>query len=107
MTPYLSLAIWVPILAGVAVLVLGRDADASKARWTALAGALAGQLLVRLELDGESVTWHLARIKAKRARYAAESVAGIFGKRMRRVAESLAAVVYVHEGSGGGAGTSY
>ena len=29
MTPYLSLAIWVPILAGVAVLVLGRDADAA------------------------------------------------------------------------------
>ncbi len=45
MTPYLSLAIWVPILAGVAVLVLGRDADAAKARWTALAGALAGFLV--------------------------------------------------------------
>ena len=45
MTPYLSLAIWVPIVAGVAVLVLGRDQDAGKARWTALAGALAGFLV--------------------------------------------------------------
>jgi NADH-quinone oxidoreductase subunit M len=45
MTPYLSLAIWVPILAGVAVLVLGSDRDAMKARWTALAGALAGFLV--------------------------------------------------------------
>ena len=45
MTPYLSLAIWVPIVAGVAVLVLGRDQDAAKARWTALAGALAGFLV--------------------------------------------------------------
>ena len=35
MTPYLSLAIWVPIVAGIAVLVLGRDSDAGKARWTA------------------------------------------------------------------------
>ena len=45
MTPYLSLAIWVPIVAGVAVLVLGRDSDAGKARWTALVGALAGFLV--------------------------------------------------------------
>ncbi|MEO8754080.1 MAG: NADH-quinone oxidoreductase subunit M [Casimicrobiaceae bacterium] len=45
MTPYLSLAIWVPIVAGVAVLVLGRDQDAAKARWIALAGAIAGFLV--------------------------------------------------------------
>jgi len=45
MTPYLSLAIWVPIIAGIAVLVLGRDSDAGKARWTALVGALAGFLV--------------------------------------------------------------
>jgi len=45
MTPYLSLAIWVPILAGAAVLVLGGDRDAMKARWTALAGAIAGFLV--------------------------------------------------------------
>ena len=51
MTPYLSLAIWVPILAGVAVLVLGSDRDANKARWTALAGALAAGLIVGLVLD--------------------------------------------------------
>jgi CHAD domain-containing protein len=45
-----------------------------------------------LELDGESLTWHLARIKAKRARYAAESVAGIFGKSMAKMADDLADV---------------
>ena len=42
MTPYLSLAIWVPIVAGLAVLAVGRDQDAPAARWIALAGALAG-----------------------------------------------------------------
>ena len=45
MTPYLSLAIWVPIVAGVAVLAIGRDRDATTARWIALAGALAGFLV--------------------------------------------------------------
>jgi CHAD domain-containing protein len=45
-----------------------------------------------LELDGPSLTWHLARIKAKRARYAAESVSGIFGKQMTRLAGDLAGV---------------
>ena len=45
MTPYLSLAIWVPIVAGIAVLVLGRDSDAGKARWTALVGSLAAFLV--------------------------------------------------------------
>ncbi len=42
MLPYLSLAIWVPIVAGLAVLVLHRDVDAPKARWIALIGAVAG-----------------------------------------------------------------
>ena len=45
MIPYLSLSIWVPILAGLAVLVLHRDSDAPRARWVALAGALAGFLV--------------------------------------------------------------
>jgi len=40
--PYLSLAIWVPIIAGLAVLAVGRDRDAAAARWIALTGALAG-----------------------------------------------------------------
>ncbi|MEO8508911.1 MAG: NADH-quinone oxidoreductase subunit M [Betaproteobacteria bacterium] len=48
-TPYLSLAIWVPIVAGIAVLVVGRDRDAGFARWIALTGAVAG-LLVTLPL---------------------------------------------------------
>jgi NADH-quinone oxidoreductase subunit M len=42
MTPFLSLAIWVPIVAGIAVLAVGRDQNAAAARWIALAGALAG-----------------------------------------------------------------
>jgi NADH-quinone oxidoreductase subunit M len=45
MIPYLSLSVWVPILAGLAVLVLHRDSDAPRARWVALAGALAGFLV--------------------------------------------------------------
>jgi len=44
-TPFLSLAIWVPIVAGVAVLVVGRDREANFARWIAFAGALAGFLV--------------------------------------------------------------
>ena len=43
--PYLSLAIWIPIAAGLAVLVYGRDRDAALARWIALVGALAGFLV--------------------------------------------------------------
>ena len=49
MMPYLSLAIWVPIIAGLAVLVVGRDRDAVAARWIALIGALTG-LIVTLPL---------------------------------------------------------
>jgi NADH-quinone oxidoreductase subunit M len=40
--PYLSLAVWVPIVAGLAVLAVSRDRDAGIARWIALIGALAG-----------------------------------------------------------------
>jgi len=43
--PYLSLAIWLPIVAGLAVLAVGRDRDAGAARWIALLGALAGFLV--------------------------------------------------------------
>ena len=45
MTPYLSLAIWVPIVAGLAVLAVGRDRDAGTARFIALVGALTGFLV--------------------------------------------------------------
>jgi CHAD domain-containing protein len=48
--------------------------------------------IAALDIDGPSPTWHAARIKAKRARYAAESVAGIFGTRIARLAEALADV---------------
>ena len=41
-TPYLSLAVWVPIVAGLLVLAVGRDRDAALARWIALLGAVAG-----------------------------------------------------------------
>ena len=42
MLPYLSLAIWVPIVAGLLVLAVNRDRDAAAARWLALIGAVAG-----------------------------------------------------------------
>jgi len=51
-TPYLSIAIWVPIAAGLAVLAVGSDRDAARARWIALVGALVG-FLVTLPL-----WWH-------------------------------------------------
>jgi NADH-quinone oxidoreductase subunit M len=41
----LSLAIWVPILAGLAVFALGGDERAPAQRWLALAGAVAGFLI--------------------------------------------------------------
>src|SRR5476651_159998 len=41
----LSLTVWVPILFGIAVLVIGRDSHPAPARWTALAGAVAGLLV--------------------------------------------------------------
>ncbi|AXE35985.1 NADH-quinone oxidoreductase subunit M [Chromobacterium phragmitis] len=44
-TNLLSLVIWTPILAGLAVLATGGDQRAPLARWLALAGALAGFLL--------------------------------------------------------------
>ncbi len=41
----LSLSIWVPILAGVLVLILGNDSRACFTRWVALLGSLAGFLV--------------------------------------------------------------
>ena len=55
--------------------------------WRRLEKSVAG-----LELDGPSPEWHEARIKAKRARYAADAAAGIFGKRMQAHARALAEV---------------
>jgi NADH-quinone oxidoreductase subunit M len=43
--PLLSLAIWIPILAGLAVLAAGGDERARLQRWIALAGALLGFLV--------------------------------------------------------------
>lgn len=43
-----------------------------------------------LEITGPSRRWHAARIKAKRARYAVESVVPLFGTPMRRLARKLA-----------------
>ncbi|MES2743345.1 MAG: NADH-quinone oxidoreductase subunit M, partial [Pseudomonadota bacterium] len=47
--PYLSLAIWVPILFGLLVLAIGRDDKPGFTRWLALAGAIAS-LAVTLPL---------------------------------------------------------
>ena len=43
--PLLSLAIWVPIAFGIAVLAVGHDRKPGPARWTALAGSLIGFLV--------------------------------------------------------------
>jgi NADH-quinone oxidoreductase subunit M len=44
-TPWLSLAIWIPIVFGVALLAAGRDRSASVVRTVALAGSLLGLLV--------------------------------------------------------------
>ena len=41
----LSLAIWLPIIAGVALLAFGRDSHAGAVRWAALLASLAGFLV--------------------------------------------------------------
>jgi NADH-quinone oxidoreductase subunit M len=43
--PILSLAIWVPIAFGLAVLAIGRDRNPAPARWLALVGSIAGFLV--------------------------------------------------------------
>jgi NADH-quinone oxidoreductase subunit M len=43
--PFLSLAIWIPILFGVAVLRLGADRHPQRARWLALIGAVVSLLV--------------------------------------------------------------
>ena len=49
--PLLSLAIWVPILFGAAVLWIGSDRNPRPARWLALTGSLVGLLLtIRLTI---------------------------------------------------------
>jgi NADH-quinone oxidoreductase subunit M len=49
--PILSVVVWLPILAGAAVLATGGDRNARLARWLALAGSVAG-FLVALPLLG-------------------------------------------------------
>jgi CHAD domain-containing protein len=44
------------------------------------AAAKLGKALRRLDLDSPDTTWHRARIKAKRARYAAEAAAPVLGR---------------------------
>ncbi len=43
--PLLSLIIWLPIAAGIAVLATGGDRNAQLARWIALIGSVAGFLV--------------------------------------------------------------
>ncbi|CAB3794208.1 NADH-quinone oxidoreductase subunit M [Paraburkholderia caffeinitolerans] len=43
--PFLSLAIWIPILFGVVVLRVGSDRQPQRARWLSLIGAVVGLLL--------------------------------------------------------------
>jgi CHAD domain-containing protein len=48
-----------------------------------------------LELDGEAHPWHEARIRAKKARYAAEAVAPVMGEHVKRFAKALSGVTEV------------
>jgi CHAD domain-containing protein len=45
-----------------------------------------------LDLDGASEPWHEARIRAKKARYAAEAVAPVLGEDVKRFAKALSGV---------------
>ncbi len=51
-TPFLSLAIWVPIAFGILLLAFGRDDQAKTVRWIALIGALLGLLVTVPLYDG-------------------------------------------------------
>lgn len=56
--PLLSVVIWLPILAGIAVLAMGGDRNAPAARWMALFGSVAGfvvALPLYLQFDPHSV----------------------------------------------------
>ncbi len=56
--PLLSVVIWLPIIAGIAVLATGGDRNAGAARWIALAGSVAGFLValpLYLQFDLNSV----------------------------------------------------
>ena len=63
---------------------------AMAATWQVLNKSVRG-----LDLNGPGATWHKARIKAKRARYTAEALAPVFGKRAERLARTLADVTDV------------
>jgi len=58
--------------------------------WRSLSKAVNG-----LDLTTPSTAWHAARIKAKRARYTAEALSPIFGKKVERLAKKLASVTEV------------
>jgi len=48
-----------------------------------------------LRLDGPSDEWHEARIRAKKARYAAEAVAPVMGDHVKRFAKALSGVTEI------------
>lgn len=48
-----------------------------------------------LELEGPAAEWHEARISAKRARYSAEAVTGVFGASAKRLADALSDVTEI------------
>ncbi|MDI9334463.1 MAG: NADH-quinone oxidoreductase subunit M [Cytophagales bacterium] len=51
-TPFLSLAIWIPIAFGAFLLAFGRDTQATMVRWIALIGAVMGLLVTLPIYDG-------------------------------------------------------
>ena len=58
--------------------------------WRRLVKSVSG-----LKVDGDSQEWHRARIRAKRARYAVETVAPLFGADARRFAHRLEVITEI------------
>ncbi len=64
--PWLSLAIWVPVIAGLVVLASGSDRNAREARVIALVGAIAGLLVtLPLFLEFNSATSAMQFVESK------------------------------------------
>ena len=58
----LSIAIWLPVLAGAVLLGLGRDEQARSVRWIALVAALAGFLVTLPLVTGFDNNWLCQRV---------------------------------------------
>ena len=57
-TPYLSLAIWLPIVFGALILFIGRDENPGMTRWLSLAGAIVSLLVTIPLVSGFDNAFH-------------------------------------------------